>query len=151
MLKSRVFIFFIAILIAITMILTAAFVLYYFMNHNSSQTANETGPKQLSASLIKENTVVMDGIVTNLAGTDNYIKINFAFELEDKKTKEEFEKLDFKVKDLINRILADLEPEQVQGSKGQDNLIAVLINKINSEILSLGKLKHIYITEIVLQ
>ena len=133
------------------MILTAAFVLYHFLNSNTNQMDMRTGPKQLSASQIKENTVIMDGIATNLAGTDNYIKINFAFELEDKKTKEEFEKLDFKVKDLINRTLADLKPEQVQGSKGQDNLTAVLINKINSDILTLGKLKHIYITEIVLQ
>lgn len=156
MLKNRVFIFLIAILIAITMIVTAAFILYNFLDNSqdpnrAQDPAAAAKPKPLSAAEVKDNTVSMENIMTNLAGDEKYIKVSLAFELENKKTKDEFQKLDFKVKDLIIRTLADLKPEQVQGSKGQDNLTSVLINKINSTILTQGKLKQIYITDMVLQ
>jgi flagellar FliL protein len=134
----------IAILASITLILTAAFAMIYFLNREPGQS------KPLSAAQIKENTVDMKDITTNLSG-DKYIKISFAFVLENRKAKEEFEQLDFKVKDVIIKTLMDLKPEQIEGSKGQENLTSLLQDKINNGILTQGKLKQIYITDRVIQ
>jgi flagellar FliL protein len=113
--------------------------------------ANEVKPgKKLTADQIKENTVIIKDILTNLNGKDKFIKVSFAFELENKKAKEEFEKLDFKMKAIIIQTLADMTPEQIQGSQGVDQMNAALMNKINKE-LTLGKLREIWITDKVLQ
>lgn len=142
--KSRLLMILIAILASITLILTAAFAMIYFLNREPGQS------KPLSAAQIKENTVDMKDITTNLSG-DKYIKISFAFVLENRKAKEEFEQLDFKVKDVIIKTLMDLKPEQIEGSKGQENLTSLLQDKINNGILTQGKLKQIYITDRVIQ
>ncbi|WP_248926366.1 flagellar basal body-associated FliL family protein [Paenibacillus hamazuiensis] len=158
MLKSKVFIMVIAILIAITLILTAAFVLWNYMEKStqSPQEAAQTSVKEvkpakkLTADESKENTVIIKDILTNLSGNDKFIKASFAFELENKKAKDEFEKLDFKMKAIIIQTLADMTVEQIQGSKGADQLNAVLMNKMNP-LLTQGKLVQIWITDKVLQ
>jgi flagellar FliL protein len=156
--KNKVFIMIIAVLIAITLILTAAFLLWNYMENDNQSvqqmaqtSANEVKPgKKLTADQIKENTVIIKDILTNLNGKDKFIKVSFAFELENKKAKEEFEKLDFKMKAIIIQTLADMTPEQIQGSQGVDQMNAALMNKINKE-LTLGKLREIWITDKVLQ
>ncbi|GAA4871630.1 hypothetical protein GCM10023310_59050 [Paenibacillus vulneris] len=157
MLKSRIFLLIVAILIAITLILTAAFILWNYMDkaNQTSQdqaisSANQVQSKKVSPDETKENTVIMKDILTNLAANNRFVKASFAFEMENKKAKEEFEKLDFKMKAIIVQTLADMTPEQVQGSKGFDNLTSVLMNKMNP-LLSSGKIKQIWITEHVLQ
>lgn len=158
MFKSKVFIMMVAILIAITLILTAAFVLWNYMEKSGSDpqemaknSAKEVkSAKKLSADQVKENTVIIKDILTNLSGNDNFIKVSFAFELENKKAKDEFEKLDFKMKSIIIQTLADMTPDQVQGSKGVDQLNATLMNKMNP-LLTQGKLVQIWITDKVLQ
>jgi len=157
LLKSRIFLLIVAILIAITLILTAAFILWNYMDkaNQTSQdqaisSANQVQSKKVSPDETKENTVIMKDILTNLAANNRFVKASFAFEMENKKAKEEFEKLDFKMKAIIVQTLADMTPEQVQGSKGFDNLTSVLMNKMNP-LLSSGKIKQIWITEHVLQ
>lgn len=154
MLKSKLFIFLVAILVAITMILTAAFILYNYLDHSSNPdkaAAAEAKVKPLTAEQVKNNTVMINDITTNLAEPDRFLKVSFAFELENEKTKTEFTQLDFKVKDIIIRTMADMKADEVKGSKGQSNLISNLMNKINSTVLTTGKLKQIYITDLVLQ
>ncbi|WP_028550431.1 flagellar basal body-associated FliL family protein [Paenibacillus sp. UNC451MF] len=158
MLKSRIFLLVVAILIAITLILTAAFILWNYMDKSNQNTQDQAissanqvkQSKKVSPDETKENTVIMKDILTNLAANNRFIKASFAFEMENKKAKEEFEKLDFKMKAIIVQTLADMTPEQVQGSKGFDNLTAVLMNKMNP-LLSSGKIKQIWITDNVLQ
>lgn len=158
MFKSKVFIMVVAILIAITLILTAAFVLWNYMDNSgqdpgqlaqTSAKEAKTG-KKLSADQVKENTYIIKDVLTNLAGNEKFIKASFAFELENKKAKDEFEKLDFKMKAIIIQTLADMTPEQIQGSKGADQLNSALMNKMNP-LLTQGKLTQIWITDKVLQ
>lgn len=158
MFKSKIFIMIIAILIAITLILTAAFVLWNYMDkaknpvekaQNSAREVKTT--KSLTPDEVKQNTVIMKDVLTNLAGANNkFIKVSFAFELENKKAKDEFEKLDSQMKSIIIQTLADSTPEQVTGSKGFDYLTSALMNKMNP-LLKEGKLNQILITDIVLQ
>ncbi|NHN28375.1 flagellar basal body-associated FliL family protein [Paenibacillus agricola] len=158
MFKSKMFLMVVAILIAITLILTAAFILWNYMEKNGTDATEQA---QNSASEVKQtkkatpdetkaNTVILKDILTNLATNNRFIKASFAIELENIKAKDEFEKLDFKMKAIIVQTLSDMTPEQVQGSKGLDNLTSTLMNKMNP-LLSFGKIKQIWITDNVLQ
>ncbi|WP_281887623.1 flagellar basal body-associated FliL family protein [Paenibacillus sp. YYML68] len=162
MFKSKIFIMVVAILIAITLILTAAFVLWNYMDksnadpHEQAQnSAREVkSGKKLTPDEVVANTFEMKDVLTNLASangvSNKFIKVSFAFELENKKAKEEFEKLQSQMKAIVIQTLADMQPEQVTGSKGFDNLTSVLMNKMNA-LLQEGKLNQILITDIVLQ
>ncbi|KIL39239.1 flagellar basal body protein FliL [Gordoniibacillus kamchatkensis] len=159
MLKNKIFVMVIGMLIAITLILAAAFFLWTMMSKSDASagskaeaSAEKVKPaKQLSAAEIKDNTVILKDVLTNLANNSRFIKVSFAFELENKKAKAEFENLlDSKVKGTIIKILSDMTPEQVSGSKGYDNLSAALMNSLNP-YLKEGKIKEIMITDIVLQ
>ncbi|PYI50441.1 flagellar basal body protein FliL [Paenibacillus flagellatus] len=144
----------IMILIAITLIALASFILWDYLDKKSqpsdpsAQAANSVEnvkPKKLTAEQIKEYTVEIKDITTNLSGK-NYIKVSFAFLLENAKAKEEFEMLTTRVRAVILQTLADTTAEQASGSKGQDLISTTLINKINP-ILSKGKLVQVDITD----
>jgi flagellar FliL protein len=151
--------FIIAILIVITLILTAAFFLWNFLNKDNntkdpasiaaSSVANVT-PKVLSAAKKKELTVVMKDITTNLASKGKIIVVGFAFVMENKKAVTEFTDLEVKVKSIINQTLADLTVEQVSGGAGQDTLTSMLMNKINLFMIE-GKVTEINIANIITQ
>ncbi|MEF3309774.1 flagellar basal body-associated FliL family protein [Paenibacillus sp. GYB004] len=155
MFKNKMVQWLIMILIAITLIALASFILWEYLDKKSQsgdptqQAANSVEnvkPRKMSAKEEKANTVEFKDITTNLVGK-NYVKINFAFLLEDSKAKEEFELLSTRVRSIILQTLADMTPEQAGGSKGQDLISTTLINKINP-ILSKGKLVRVDITDI---
>lgn len=162
MFKSKIFIMVVAILIAITLILTAAFVLWNYMDKTNADpqaqaqhsAQNVKSVKKLTPAQVKENTVEMKDVLTNLStagGTSaRFVKISFAFELENKKAKDEFDLQQSRMKAIVIETLADMTPEQVSGKKGFDNLTSALMNKMN-DLLQEGKLNQILITDIVLQ
>lgn len=148
----------IIVLVAISLITVAAFVLWNFVIRDSLpadaaeravySVAGERA-KTLSAEEINELTVNIEGITTNLADIDYMIQISFAFQLSNKKAKEEFELLQHLALSEIIKTLADTTPEEISGSKGQDALIAKLMNSINP-ILSEGVITNIDITQFIL-
>jgi flagellar FliL protein len=151
--------FIIAILIVITLILTATFFLWNFIDKKNSPTdpaalaagsVKNVSPAPLSAAKTKALTVVMKDITTNLASKGKIIVVGFAFVLENKKALNEFNDLDVKVKSIINQTLADLTVEQVSGAAGQDALTSMLMNKINV-IMKEGKVTEINIANIITQ
>lgn len=155
MFKNKLFTIIIAMLIVISLILVAFFTLWNIMENNNQPadpseaaraTVSQVGGKQLTPAQIKEQTVFMENIITNLAEKGRVIKASFAFTLDNKKSKEEFETVNFRVKSIIIQILADMKVEQIQGSKGQELLVSTLMNKIN-EILTEGKIATISITD----
>lgn len=155
MFKNKLFTIIIAMLIVISLILVAFFTLWNIMEKNNQPadpseaaraTVSQVGGKQLTPAQIKEQTVFMENIITNLAEKGRVIKASFAFTLDNKKSKEEFETVNFRVKSIIIQILADMKVEQIQGSKGQELLVSTLMNKIN-EILTEGKIATISITD----
>nr|WP_246320018.1 flagellar basal body-associated FliL family protein [Paenibacillus qinlingensis] len=107
--------------------------------------------KAPSAETVKANTSIIKDILTNLSGSQNFIKISFAFEMENSKAKVEFDSLlDSAVKGTIVQILGDMTKEQIEGSKGSDSLTSTIMNKLNP-LLHEGKIKQIWITDKVLQ
>lgn len=160
MLKNKVFLIVTSMLIVIALILSASLLLWNFMDKKNQETADPNQKAQSTVANVKDKpksakeinalTVEIKEVITNLADKDKIIKAAFSFELENKKTKDEFENLNFKVKNIIFQTLSDYTVDQIKGAKGQDALLASLMNKINT-ILTEGKLKQIYITDWILQ
>lgn len=146
----------IMLLVVLTLIIAAAFLLWDKLFSDDSQDPNtdaRQSVEDVSATIlppeqIKEFSVDINDILTNLLSGD-IVKISFTFELNNAKAKEEFTLLDFKIKAIINQVLSDLTPEEVKGSQGMDLINSTLINKIN-QLLSKGKVREINITGIII-
>jgi|HigsolmetaAR203D_1030402.scaffolds.fasta_scaffold00030_57 flagellar FliL protein len=146
------------VLVAITLIAVAALLLWEFVIKEpkpldpalaaQSEVSNEQ-PVRLNAEQVKELTVMMEKITTNLSDSDHVVLISFAFQLSNKKAKAEFESIRHLAQAAVIKALADTSPEDIQGSKGQDLLISRLMNAINP-LLQQGKVSKIDITEFLL-
>lgn len=149
----------IIVLVSITLIVGAAFfMLQYLKNESANSDPNEqikdsveqVAPVLLSADEIVELTVNMDNITTNLADREFVVRISFAFQLENIKSKEEFEKIkEISVRPIVIRTLADIQPDDLAGAQGLDNLTSKLMNLINP-ILQEGKLTRIDVTDFII-
>lgn len=151
MLKNKMLQWLIMILIAITLIALASFILWEYLDRRTpvgvpGQAAVDlVEPKMMTAKQMKEATFELKEITTNLAG-NSFIRISFAFLLENAKAKEEFDLLSTRVRAIVIQTLADLTADQASGSKGQDMISTELINRINP-ILTKGKLVRVDITD----
>ncbi|TCZ80232.1 flagellar basal body protein FliL [Paenibacillus albiflavus] len=142
----------IIILIAITLILTAAVLVWNTMDKNSnSAIGSEDTAKPISSQQVKDNTVIVKEIVTNLnASSTTVIRVSLAFQLENEKTKKDFENLlESYVKGTIIQTLNDLKVDQIKGKQGSDDLAASLMNQLNP-LFQNGKIKRIDVTDKVI-
>ncbi|MFJ7747053.1 flagellar basal body-associated protein FliL [Peribacillus sp. NPDC097295] len=98
---------------------------------------------------IVESSVEIPEITTNLAGND-YIKISFMVQTDNKKAKEELEKRNFQVKNIIITELSEMKAQELTGKKGKEKLQNTLRTKIN-ELMEEGKVEKVYITSSILQ
>ncbi len=150
----------IMILVVITLITGAAFVLWYFViDDGGSQASPE---KQIEQTLEGEEapqisaeermllTVPLDNVATNLADMSYVVRLSFSFQLDSEEAKHEFELLQPSVKATTVRILRDTMPEEIQGSQGQDVLVTKMMNQLNALLLE-GKVLQIEITDIIVQ
>jgi flagellar protein FliL len=150
--KNRVLTTVIIILIAITLILTAAVVAFTIIDKPSeSAVGSESTAKPISTQEVNANTVLVKDIVTNLNSSSTVvIKVSLAFELENEKTKKDFENLlESYVRGTIIRTLNDLKPDQIRDSKGSDDFAASLMDQLNP-LFQNGKIKRIDITDKVI-
>ena len=143
----------IVLLIAITLIALAAFILWDYIMEDSPQNAADKAQEvelvKLSAEEIMSLTVTLDDITTNLADMNYVVRLSFALQAENEKTKEELDKIKHLVEAKIIRTLADTTPDEIMGSKGFDSLSSKLINLINP-LLSNGKIQQIEITDFII-
>lgn len=146
------------ILIAITLITIAAFVLWDLIikepksddpSENAQRIADEVEPKDLSAKERVALTYDMETITTNLSDINYVVRLSFSFLLDNEKAKEEMELIVPQVNDIIGNILSDTAPKQIEGSAGKDLLKATIINKINP-ILNDGKLMEVIIRDFII-
>ncbi|MFJ7929451.1 flagellar basal body-associated protein FliL [Peribacillus sp. NPDC096448] len=98
---------------------------------------------------IVKSSVEVPEITTNLAGND-YIKISFMVQTENKKAKEELEKRNFQVKNIIITELSEMKAEELTGKKGKEKLQEALKTRMN-ELMEEGKVEKVYITSSILQ
>ncbi|HUC90965.1 MAG TPA: flagellar basal body-associated FliL family protein [Paenibacillus sp.] len=149
----------ITILLAIALIaVVAVFLFNQFFDDSGKDAAaaaiesvEAVKPEKISASERVELTAEIQDIRTNLLDTDYVVVMNFAFQLDSKKTKEDFEKIkDIQIKPIIIRTLSDMTPEELKGSKGKDALTAKLLNLINPELPEKSKLTKVEITNFII-
>lgn len=131
------------ILLVIIALVGAVAIIMLLNTNNQSKSSEPTIDEVLEMSVdIKE-------ITTNLASND-FIRISFKIQTDSKEAKEELQKRDFQVNNIIILELSGLEVEEIQGKEGQLKLEETLKTKIN-EILQEGKVQKVYITQFLLQ
>lgn len=109
----------------------------------------EEGEKGPSIDEVLEASVDIPEVTTNLASND-FIKISFKIETDSEKAKEELQKRDFQVRNIIIYELSEKKSEELQGKEGKMNLEETLKSKLN-DLMQEGKIKKVYITGSLLQ
>lgn len=147
----------IVVLLAVTLIVGAAFVLWNSFMENSApddprqaarERAGQVDTEYISAEKLAELTVAIDEVITNLSDPSYFVNASFTFELDGAEAKKEFELLVYKMKDVINTTLTDVEPENARGSAAIDAISSTLLNRTN-ELLVKGKVRHVYVTKFI--
>ncbi|MDM5223749.1 flagellar basal body-associated protein FliL [Peribacillus sp. NJ11] len=141
--KKNLWTIMLIILVVITLVGVIAVVV---VTKLSDPTSAEEKP---SIDEIVESSVEIPEITTNLAGND-YIKISFMVQTENKKAKEELEKRSFQVKNIIITELSEMKAEELTGKKGKEKLQEALKTRMN-ELMEEGKVEKVYITSSILQ
>lgn len=110
---------------------------------------NEEEVKEPSIDEVIEASVDVPEITTNLLSGD-YIRISFKVQTDSKKAKEELEKRDFQVKNIIIEELSEMKSDQLQGKEGKQELETTIKDKANS-LMQEGKVEEVYITSYMIQ
>ncbi|GIP21433.1 MULTISPECIES: flagellar basal body-associated FliL family protein [Paenibacillus] len=145
----------ITILLALILVVMAAYLVMTMNNNkNSSSSTNAASKteekKTLSADELVEVTSTMEDVKTNLSDPNYVVVMNFAFQMNNSKTKVAFDKIkDFNAKSIIIKTLADTKPADLTGAKGKDQLANKLMNLIN-QTLPEGNIVQIDITNFIM-
>ncbi|KYG92848.1 MULTISPECIES: flagellar basal body-associated FliL family protein [Paenibacillus] len=146
----------ITILLAITLIAGAAFVLIPALSGKKSEVITNAQAAQaeqlprLSADELVEVSSEITGIKTNLADADYIVQMNLSFQLNDAKAKESFEKIkDISIKPIVIQLLADTKPDELRTAKGRDQFSDKLTDLINKSLPE-GHLGNAKITDFLL-
>ncbi len=139
----------ITILLAITLIAIVAIILYKTLFVDTKEPGTEPiKVEQLSATERVEVTSELKDVKRNLKDLNYLVVVSFAFQLDSKKAKEDFDKIiDIEIRPIVNRVLADLKVEELEGSQGEDLLESKLLNLI-TPVVTKGKLIKVEITNI---
>ncbi|MBW7453708.1 flagellar basal body-associated FliL family protein [Paenibacillus sepulcri] len=148
----------ITILLAITLIAVVAVILYKSLMGGdepkdsaakAASNADSVKVEKLNADERVEVTSELTDIKTNLSEPDYIAVMGLAFQMDKKSTKEDFDKIkEIQIRPIIIRTLSDMTPEQINGSKGKDELSSKLLNLINP-VLPKGKLIKVEITNFI--
>jgi flagellar protein FliL len=98
---------------------------------------------------VLEASVDIPEITTNLRNND-FIKISFKMQTENKDAKEELQKRDFQVQNIIINELSELTPEKLEGKEGKLEFQEQIEEKVNS-LMQEGKVEKVYITSYIIQ
>ncbi|PTR48685.1 flagellar basal body-associated protein FliL [Geobacillus thermodenitrificans] len=99
-----------------------------------------------SADELAESSIDIPEMTTNLAD-GRYIKISFKIQTDSDKGKEEAEKRDFQIKDVIIERLSEMKAADFKGKEGMTALKERLKQDINA-LMQEGKVENVYITSL---
>jgi flagellar FliL protein len=102
-----------------------------------------------SADEIVARSIDIPEITTNLAD-GSYVKVSFKIQTDSEEGKEEAEKRDFQIKNIIIEELSEMKAENFKGKKGMTALEERLKQQIN-QIMQEGRVEQVYITSFILQ
>ena len=132
-----------AILMAVIILLGAGAVFYYikYINNESQE--------ELSVEQVIKHSVEVPEITTNL-NDDTLIQISFMIETDGKKAREELEKREFQIKDIVINELSEIDADQLKGKKAKQDLEDKLTEQIDG-LMQEGRIVQIYTTSSILQ
>jgi flagellar protein FliL len=133
----------ITLILLVTITLVGVLALVVLLKFNDDETKEPTIDEVIEAS------VDVPELTTNLLSGD-YIKISFKVQTDGKKAKEELEKRDFQVKNIIIEELSELKSDELQGKEGKQQLETTIKDKANS-LMQEGKVERVYITSYIIQ
>lgn len=136
--KNNVFTIIMVLVVAILLVGGVALAVVYTMNNNNIPKKNPSIDEVLEVS------VDIEEITTNLASND-FIRISFKIQTDNKKAKRELEKRDFQVKNAIIEELSEMKSEELKGRAGKHKLEDAIKTKIN-ELMENGEIVKVYIT-----
>ncbi|MGG4146159.1 flagellar basal body-associated FliL family protein [Paenibacillus algorifonticola] len=143
----------VTILLSIVLIAVVAVIMWpkIMGSTTDGSTNKEVEVKHLTADERVEVTSELKEFKRNLKDSNKVVVVSFAFQLDSKKTKEDFDKIiEIEVKPIINRALADMTAEELNGSKGEDLLESKLLNEINPILDKKQKLVKVEITAFIM-
>lgn len=131
----------IILLVAITLVGAVAVVVVMKFNGDNS--------KEPTIDQVIESSVDIPQMTTNLASGD-YLRISLKIQTDSKKAKEELQKRDFQVKNIVVEELSEMKSDDLKGKEGKVKFQETLKKRINS-LMQDGKVVQVYITEALLQ
>ena len=96
-----------------------------------------------------KRSVEVPEITTNLKD-DTLIQISFMIETDDREAREELEKREFQIKDIVINELSEIEARQLKGKKAKQEMEDKLTEQING-LMQEGEVVEIYTTSSILQ
>ena len=132
----------ILLLAAILILLSAGF-LFYLRN------LSDGALRQPSIEDVIKYSVEIPEITTNLKD-DTFIQISFVIETDGKKAREELEKREFQIKDIVINELSEMKADQLKGKKAKQELEDKLTEQING-LMQEGRIIQMYTTSSILQ
>lgn len=88
-------------------------------------------------------------ITTNLA-SENIVRLSFKLETDSKKAKEELEKREFQIRDIIISELSNISAAELDGKDGM-NAFKETVKKRANELMQKGKIQKVYTTSYIIQ
>lgn len=135
------------IMIIILIIITLIGVVAYFVITNLTEV--NAGSNEPTIDEILELSVDIEEMTTNLSdGT--YIVIQLKIQTDQKKAKEELQKRNFQVKNILIQELAAMKSDQFNTKEGLIEVEEILKMRLN-EILQKGTVQKVYITNRLIQ
>jgi flagellar FliL protein len=134
------------IMIIILVVITLSGVVAYFVITNLTK---EDGPKEPSIDEILEQSIDTEEITTNL-NDGHFLVIQLKIQTDNIKTKEELEKRNFQIKNILIQELASMKSEQFASKEGLLEVEDLLKMRLN-EIVQEGTVEKVYITNRLVQ
>ncbi|MBP3039471.1 flagellar basal body-associated protein FliL [Bacillaceae bacterium Marseille-Q3522] len=141
--NNRIVTIMLLLLTTITLVGTIVIVVTYM------RTNQQTAGSEPTIDQVLEASVDISDITTNLENND-YIRMSFKIQTDSKEAKEELEKRDFQVRNIIIQELSEKSNDDLKGKNGKIQLEVDLKGKIN-EIMQSGEVVQVFITDSLLQ
>jgi flagellar protein FliL len=134
----------IMLILLVTITLVGVIALVVILKFSDGEEAKEPSIEE-----VIEASVDIPEITTNLLSND-FIRISFKVQTDSKKAKEELEKRDFQVNNIIIEELSEMKAEELQGKKGKELIEGKVKDKVNS-LMQEGMVEKVYITSMMIQ
>ncbi|WP_433749753.1 flagellar basal body-associated protein FliL [Falsibacillus pallidus] len=142
MMKNRLLTIMMILLISITLVGAVAVVVIWKVSANDPN-------KEPTIDDIIEMSVDIPEVTTNLKD-NKYVKISLKMQTDSKKAKEELQKRDFQIKNILIEELSEMQSKDLDGKTGKVKLQEMIKNRTNS-LMQEGKIQKVYITSYIIQ